>query len=97
MQGENPKYPPLSMDIHSRNIRLYEFLVSMGHIVSPILEEGTENIKGIYVTAGLFLNHFSQDSTETSVSSGFQRGKVTDSITATESLGDVVIKFPTKL
>ena len=68
------KYPPLSMSIYERNERLYEFLVSMGHIVSPILEEGTENIKHIYVSAGLFPEQARDTPTQTSIEPAIQGG-----------------------
>lgn len=89
------KYPPLNMNIYERNARLYEFLVSMGHIVSPILIEGTENIKHIYVTVGSFLDQPSQ-STETGVGSSIQGLPITQDISTAETSRDIVIDFPRK-
>ena len=89
------KYPPLNMNVYERNARLYKFLINMGHIVSPIFVEGTENIKHIYVTAGSFLEHSSQ-STETSIGSSVQRPPITEDISSTETSRNVVIDFPAK-
>ena len=52
MSFDKMKYPPLHMNIYDRNARLYEFLVSMGHIARPILIPGTDNIKCINVRVG---------------------------------------------
>lgn len=89
------KFPPISMNIYERNKRLYEFLISMGHIVSPILVEGTENIQHMYVTVGSFFDHSSQN-TETSISSSFQGLPITENISSTKASGDVVVDFPRK-
>ena len=91
------KYPPLNMNIYERNARLYEFLVNMGHIVSPIFVEGTENIKHIYVTVGLFINNpqeLLQHTAAPGISSPVERKEISETITSTGNLASTVIKFP---
>lgn len=89
--------PPLHMDKYSRNARLYEFLTQMGHVVSPIFaEDSNDKIESIHVSVSLSIQDITQCTPKTSITPVMQRSKVGDIIGSSENFSSgVVIKFPT--
>lgn len=87
------KFPPEHMDTWSRNERLYYFLIQMGHIVRPILVEGTtDKIEALHVTSSL--QDGAKRPTETGIGKVMQRPQVEIIVAPTQSLGSNVVKFP---
>lgn len=98
MEGKG-KYPAIIHTPAERNARLYQYLLSIGLVVSPVFEKGTSNI--LYM-------HVQTDSGSKprvpeelipfgSVNSPMDSLKVTQDSSSTSSLGDNVIDFQTKI
>ncbi len=92
-------FPPQHMDKYTRNERLYNFLLQMGHVVSPIFAEGsTDKIEALHVSAELPVEQRAEQTSVAGVRKAVQGAKVANMVTATESLGDgKVILFPSML
>lgn len=84
-------------ELTHRNERLLHFLAMMGHTVFPILDE-EDNIKYLTVTTAHELSSqlISEMSASTRVLSPIKRTQIKDFISSSESLGENVVKFPTK-
>lgn len=99
MQKEG-KYPAIIHTKTERNARLYQYLLSMGLVVSPVFKKGTSDILHMYVsTSSESEPRVAEEEfiTFDSVNSPVNSSEVTKNCLTTQSYGDNVINFPTKL
>lgn len=96
---EKNKYPAIIHTKTERNARLYQHLLSIGLVVSPVFKKGTSDILHMYVStsseseprvAEEFIPFGSIDSPVNSP-------EVTKNCFTTQDHGDNVINFPTEL
>lgn len=92
MDKEPSKGPlPQHMDIWSRNERLYETLINMGLVCSPIFADGSDSkIEAIHVSTGLPTEHAAQSGVGLPV----KRAKVAEMVATAKSSSDNVVNFP---
>ena len=90
-EDQTGKFPPQHMDKWSRNARLYENLLKMGLVCSPIFADGNQDrIDAIYVSTELPL----KTTAEAGVIMPVKGAKIADRITPSASAGDNVVHFP---
>lgn len=83
--------PPLHMDKHTRNQRLYKNLTEMGLVCSPIFADDDQSlIEAIYVSTEI-------PSIPCQIGTPVKRSQVSKAITPPVRNGDNVIEFPTIL
>jgi hypothetical protein len=92
------KYPAIIHTKTERNARLYQHLLSMGLVVSPVFKKGSSDIVHMYVSTS---PESEPRVTEEfipfdSVNSPMNSPEVTKNCFTTQDHGDNVINFPTK-
>jgi hypothetical protein len=97
-------FAPQHMDRYSRNERLYQFLLSMGLVVSPICsDDDPTKIESLWVStvlpaAAAEVSDTTEDAAKASVRKVMERTQVGDVVGAAETIRDgVVIEFPSPL
>jgi hypothetical protein len=98
MEGKE-EFPAIIHTPKERNARLYQYLLSIGLVVSAIFEKGTSNILYMHVqtNSGSESRVPEELSTFGSVNSPMDSLKVTQDSSSASGLWDNVINFPTKV
>ena len=90
------KHPPLHMDKGSRMERLYEYLVSLGLYVSPVLIDNSgDEIDYLCVSGSLPGQKIAQEATSAGVGFPVFRTEIRDVPGTSERRGNNVAEFPT--
>ena len=88
------KFLPLHMSVQDRFERLYNFLVSMGHIVYPICDD-EDNIEYLHVEIDLPMpQHLTQASSKLCIPSEVKKSQIRETVATIQSLRNNVINFP---
>lgn len=98
MEGKE-SFPAIIHTPKERNARLYQYLLSIGLVVSPVFEKGTSNILYMHVQtdSGSKPRVLEELSPFDSVNSPMESLKIAQDSSSASSLGDNVIDFPAKI